>query len=298
MTVGRRASAADLAAVLVSYGNAPALRQTLESVVRCEVGEVVVWDNTEEDVDRELVRSVARSHATVYGGQENVGFGRGNNAAVRHVSKPYVLMVNPDCRVNPNALVSMLDLLSTAPHVGAVAPRMLYPDGRTGTAGGNRPSLVKEVAAMTDLEDRLPKRVRQVAMRMAEYLIFRRSDGSLVASRESGEPIDVDWASGFCLLMRTDDFRSVGGFRDEFFLYFEDVDLCDRIRARGQRVVVDRRVAVEHTESATTGPNKRAFYWAGLATYWSLRGKTLHAWIARRLSAWFRRGATATKGVS
>jgi N-acetylglucosaminyl-diphospho-decaprenol L-rhamnosyltransferase len=56
-------------------------------------------------------------------------------------------------------------------------------------------------------------------------------------SVEKKEAIDVDWMVGACLLMRTDLYRKLGGFDERFFLFFEDIDLCRRVKEVGKRVV-------------------------------------------------------------
>jgi len=78
---------------------------------------------------------------------------------------------------------------------------------------------------------------------------------NLLTGPEVTEPLDVDWLSGACMAIRREVFDQLAGFDEQFFMYWEDADLCKRAREAGWRVVYDPRVSVRHLGSRSS--NKR-----------------------------------------
>ncbi len=279
---------ADVSAVVVAYGAVALLRRTVDSLRASGVGEIIVWDNSPDEIDRQAVAALADDLVQVLSSGENLGFGRANNAAALRATGRFLLLVNPDCEVTAEC-VGRMRHVAHAPDVGVVAPRMVYPNGVVGFAGGPAPSMTKELLAATRLDDLLPSSARRRLIGLFERLTGRAERGLLVSTAEGGL-VDLDWVSGFCMLLRAEVFADVGGFDPDFFMYFEDVDLCDRLRTRGLRVVLARDAQALHHQSATTGGRKSALYWDGLVTYWRARGSSVRyrvalaaRWIVRRL---------------
>ena len=273
-----RAGAEDVTAVIVSFNNAELTKQCVEALSAAHVPRAIIWDNSTIKAESYALRALMDSGSVeVLSDGANHGFGAGNNRAVAEVESEYVLLVNPDCLVNPDTVGVLRDVLADAPDIGIVAPRMMYPDGTYGYAGGPRPSMLKELAAATRIDERLPPRVRRTAVRVFERVTGQRG---LIASVSGGAEVDLDWVSAFCVLLPTAVYRSVAGFDERFFLYFEDVDLCERIRAAGYRVVLARQASALHYESTSTSTAKSEQYWRGLTTYFIIRGARFQASLA------------------
>lgn len=160
---------------------------------------------------------------------DNIGYGRGNNAGFRHATGEFVLIVNPDNTLPPQALEQMLAAFGSQGDAGIVGPGLVYSDGSFRPSARPFPSIL----------DLFRKRLFGKAWQ-AKY------DAEMSARRTGVHP--VDWLVGACLLMRSDFYASLGGFDDRFFLFFEDIDLCRRTWAAGKKVlyapdirVLDRR---------------------------------------------------------
>jgi len=273
---------ADVAAVIVAFNDAALVRSGAAAAVASGVNRVLVWDNSTDPTVREQIRGLANDRILVLSLGANVGFGSANNRAMELVDEPLVLLVNPDCSITSDALETLIATIDSAPRIAITAPRMMYPSGEPGFAGGGRPSLLKELISTTRVDDVIPRRLRIGLLRVAGRLARLLGRGpSLASSLEAGGPLDMHWVSGFCILARTDVLRRVGGFDDRIFLYFEDVELCERVREAGYRVVLTRSTSVTHIESTSTASaGKSRHYWEGLSTYFDIRGSGTKARVS------------------
>src|SRR5262245_53454372 len=133
-------AAAECAAVIVNYNAGPELREALQSIAEEMAGrswEAVVVDNASTDGSSGIVAEFAPC-ARVMRNAVNVGFGRGVNQGVAATTAPLVLIMNPDCRLEPGAVVAMRRELDARPQCAIVGPRVLDPDGsEQGSARGD-----------------------------------------------------------------------------------------------------------------------------------------------------------------
>jgi GT2 family glycosyltransferase len=191
--------------------------------------EVVVVDNASSDGSAAAIRErfpAARVEALA----ENVGFARASNVGWRRAEGRYVLFLNSDAEVRPLALESMVALLGAHSDVGIVGPRTRNTDGTLQVSCG---------LPLTPIgEWRQGRLVHGV----------RRRDPAALAALEArcAREHDAAWVSGSCLLVRRETLERLGGFDERFFLYEEDVDLCERARQAGLRVVHTPAAEVVH----------------------------------------------------
>jgi GT2 family glycosyltransferase len=202
--------------IVVTYNSADTVTTTLDAARRShESGllECVVVDNASRDGTAELVR---RSHPWVHliESPENLGFGRACNLGFEAVETPYVLFLNPDAWIEPDALETLLEFLEANPNAGLVAPASRNPEGRRQRYG----------------ELPTPWRIVKAA---APGRWLRPRSHQMVWGRP---PERVEWICGAVMLVRSEVFRQLGGFDPRFFLYFEDTDLLRRMRDRGFEV--------------------------------------------------------------
>src|SRR5947207_11789567 len=120
-----------VSALIVSYNVKPLLLKCLEAFyAHADVPvEAVVVDNASTDGSPAAVASEF-PQATVLAQQRNLGFGRANNVGLERCQGRFVLLLNPDVTVNPQAIGRMADFLITRPDAAVVGPRLLFPDGR------------------------------------------------------------------------------------------------------------------------------------------------------------------------
>jgi GT2 family glycosyltransferase len=212
--------------VIITYGTGPIVVDAIESIVATTTGmpiEVIVVDNPHpRAVDRSFAElALSTRGVRVLRAGSNLGFGGGCNAGVALAGAPYVALVNPDVTLPPGWIEPLLKVLETDATATIVAPVLLDADGFVQECG-------QELYA--DGTTR-PRRQRPT----------------------EATPFEVEHASAACWLMRTDDFRRLGGFDEAFHpAYFEDVDLILRARSDGGRCLVHPGVAVTHTSGQGT----------------------------------------------
>ncbi len=254
---------AELSVILVNYNDRPHLGACLESVRTAAAGlaaEAILVDNRSEDGSLEYVRE-SFPWVRLIVNAENAGFARANNAGIRASSGRFLLFLNTDTVVPPDAFGGLLAGLKRRPEAGALGPALVRADS------GFQVSFGKDVGFFAEL--------RQKLILNPYYRI---------ALRRSREARSVGWLSGACLLARRDAVEAAGLFDENFFIYFEDIDLCRRIRDLGLELVYDPTVKVVHFGGASTAPRRlksRLHYRESQLYYYEKHGTGLSVFLLR-----------------
>jgi GT2 family glycosyltransferase len=209
----------DLSILIVTYNSENAILDCLESVQQhCSplTTEVLVFDNASTDSTVARVRQKL-SQTTVHQGRANLGFSQGNNFLLSKAKGEYVMILNPDAVLLAGAAEKLVDFLKENPKAGAVGPRLVFPDFSYQISCSAYPSLKNEF--VTKLYHRaLDRNFGPVR----SYL-----------EKKYGSRVQVPWVGGACLVCSTEKLLKIGGFDSNFFLYFEDIDLCKRLARQG-----------------------------------------------------------------
>ncbi|KZX20174.1 glycosyltransferase family 2 protein [Rathayibacter tanaceti] len=220
--------------VIVTYNSVGVIRSCLDALDgRDESIEIVVVDNLSRDETVAVLRAEYPA-VQVVENTENAGFSRAVNLGAAHASGRHLLLLNPDAQISAAVVASLASLLDADPTIGAVSP-LLENEGEDVVivAAGHAPTIPRMLLHQTGLS-RLGRR-------------FAAFEGHyLFAADLHGEPRDVDWVSGGCLMVPLALWRRIGGLTDRWFMYAEDVEICLRLRAEGLRVVLDPRLHALH----------------------------------------------------
>jgi len=217
-----------VAAVLVNYNAGPLLRDALQSIADELSGhewEAVVVDNASTDASDAAVLSFA-PRVRLVRNERNVGFARGVNQAIAQTTAPLVLIMNPDCRLVAGAFATLKIGLERRELCAIVGPRILDPDGSVQGSARGDPDMLTGLFGRTTL-------IRRV---LPGLPISRRNVASEYIVRDGKQHVIVDWLSGACMLARREALLAVHGFDERYFLYWEDADLCRRLRSAGYHV--------------------------------------------------------------
>jgi GT2 family glycosyltransferase len=210
-----------VAVLIVNYNTGAVLERCLRTL-QPGLGlglEVVVVDNASGDASVDMVRRDFAA-VSVVEAEANIGFGNGMNLAASHTQRDYLLILNPDCFIEPDSIARMAASLDGNPELGFVGPRIDLESGRPDHAClRNDPDPVGALLYFS----RLPRLLRRPSLN--RYSLAH-------ADYDAEQELQAGTAA--CLMIRGADFRAVGGFDEAFFMYGEDLDLCRRLRAAGQ----------------------------------------------------------------
>lgn len=218
-------SGVEVSAIIVDYNAGPDLRDALQSLadeLRDIRWDVVVVDNASSDDSAAVVSEFPA--ARLIHNDRNVGFARGVNQGISATSAPLVLIMNPDCRLMPGAFAALRYELEGHPDCAIAGPRILDPDGALQGSARGDPDMLTGLFGRTALLRRA----------MPGLAVSRRN--VVIEHAEHEDSLVVDWVSGACMLARRDALNQVHKFDERYFLYWEDADLCRRLRRCGYQV--------------------------------------------------------------
>ena len=163
------------------------------------------------------------------------GFGANHNAAFRLCQSPYFCVLNPDINIAEDPFPGLIRELRI-PRSGLAAPRIVNPDGETEDSARGFPTI--------------PSLIRK-ALSLAPKLDYEITTA----------PLSPDWVAGMFMLLRSETFAEVGGFDERYFLYYEDVDLCRRLRRHGYDVRLAPSVVAVHDARRESRRSLRHLRW-------------------------------------
>lgn len=216
--------------------------------------DIVVVDNASTDGSAEMVAQ-AFPGVRLLRSPENLGFAGGNNLALRQAAADLLLLLNPDTIVPPGAIDRLVGRLLADPGAAAAGPRLVDGNGDPELSFGRLPTPFTE--ARRKLLSRLYARRLKPAAALVRWM--------------TGAERRVGWVSGACLLVRRGAAEAVGFLDERYRLYWEDVDFCAALRARGWTILFTPSAEITHLRgrSAASAPAQagRAYRDAHLAFY-------------------------------
>lgn len=215
--------------VIIPHFNAPEhLRLAIESV-RATVDvqpDIIITDNSTDDSARRSAREIASSHSATWLGMDgNVGFAAACNAGAAAATSELLLFFNQDAQLSDRALLLLLEHIAASRNCGAVAPAIVTPQGKIWFNGGQ--------------------------YRERSGRVFLRDFGKPYSG---GDPTSSLFLSGCAFLTWRGLFEELSGFDERFFLYYEDVELSERIRQEGWTLNVVPEAVVVHDRGQIGDP--------------------------------------------
>lgn len=209
------------------------LKKFLPSVIEYSKNDSEIWvaDNCSTDGSVELLREQFKDVKLIQN-ESNGGFATGYNVALRQIEAEYYILLNSDIEVTENWINPIINLMESDNTIGACQPKI-----RSYSQKGK----FEYAGASGGFIDKLG------------YPFCR---GRLFMSLETDEgqyddPMEVFWATGACMFIRSDVFHEHGGFDDDFFAHMEEIDLCWRMKSSGYKVMVCPSSMVYHVGGGT-----------------------------------------------
>ncbi|MBL8299564.1 MAG: glycosyltransferase family 2 protein [Rhodanobacteraceae bacterium] len=230
--------------IIVAADSGPGLVEAVRTVLASEAPvEVLISDNASSDGSVAAVAAAFGDDARVrivYNGK-NLGFGAGVNRAAGLARGDYLLVLNPDCLLQPDTLPRLQAQAATIPGLGVIGVRIQHPDGSDELASIRRdPTLCRSVASLSGLARLADRWPRLQGVDLALDLQARGAD----------QPAEV--ISGALMYLPRAAFDAVSGFDEGYFLHCEDLDLCRRLRDSGYAVHYAGSIAVIHGKGGSS----------------------------------------------
>ncbi len=230
-------------------------RQSMEGIA----GEIIVVDNDSRDGSFEAISAHVAdqgwdqdNRVRVVQSGYNGGFGAGNNVGIRTglsdgTQPDYIYILNSDAFPAPDAIHLLMGHLEATPEAGFVGSYIHGEDGDPHLTSFRFPSIASEFESGINFG-----------------LVTRLFKNRIVPIPIPTETRPVDWLAGASLMMRQSVLDEIGLFDEQFFLYFEETDLCRRAALAGYRTDYLRPSEVMHIGSVSTGMKS----WSRVPTYW------------------------------
>lgn len=220
----------NLSIIIVNYKNKDKIKNCLKSIATSDLNgltyEIIVIDNASGDdladlktqiIDFKLIQSTV-----------NLGMGGGNNLGIKEARGEFVVILNPDTILKPSAIKILYNYIKNNPEVYIVGPKLLNPDLTLQYSCSHFPGFWTPVLRRTFLGRLFPKYL--------DWFLMKNSSHDIIQ--------EVDWLMGSCLIIRKEGFL---GFDDKnFFMYFEDVDICRRAKEAEKKVIYNPEAEVIH----------------------------------------------------
>jgi len=224
---------------------------------------LIVVDNGSTDFSLDALQSKAddepadekssRPPLTIDRAGRNTGFAAGINRAAGHASREFLLILNPDCLIEPAALARLVDELDRHPEAALVSGKVLGTDGR---------------------EQRGSRRRLPTPSRIVNEMLPLGGEGlDTTDTPAPGEAVAVEAVSGACMLIRRDAFVELGGMDEGYPLHFEDLDLFARLAERGRTLRWVPEVELVHAGGRSSGTRPVAVLWAKHRGLWRYLGR-------------------------
>ena len=256
----------DLSVIIVNWNTRDLLLKCLESLYSTLQGlahEVIVVDNDSSDGSVQAVGE-RFPQVTVLANKRNIGFAGANNLAFRRARGRYLLILNSDVEVTPEAVPGTVRFLDSHPKAAAAGIQLFFPDGRKQNSFDSFPTIATEILNKSLLRKLFP---RALPSKNQEYT----------------SPLPVDLVIGAFLMVRREVVEEVGDLDERFFLFMEEADWCLRMRRAGWEIyyLPDYRAIHHH------GASKRKLESASWIEYYRStylyfrkhRGLLAYAWL-------------------
>lgn len=223
--------------------------------------EVHVWDNRSTDGSGARAAELLGPNAITFS-DENIGFGPAMNRLAQSCAAPYLLLLNPDCRMTAEAATACLQRLQSDASIGAVSPNIK--NGSTDVLSGGRLLTISNGIKYALFVSRL------LGSR------FSSANGVFAHSPAGADEISLDWLGGTALFLRRQVFEAVGGFNERWFMYGEDVELGMKISDLGYRQIMLTGETVEHRGGGSFSKHQgiRTEWIGGIIDVYRLRARS------------------------
>lgn len=246
----------DVSVILVSYNTLDLTRNCLKSLYEKTNGvnfEIFVVDNNSKDGSPEMVEREFPDVKLIRN-SENKGFGAANNIAIKNSNAKYVFCLNTDTLLTGNSIKQFFDYMEQNPDVGAAGGQLTDVDGNFVSSVGIFAGTKRLLFSLFGLRYIFPR--------------YYKKKFALVKAVNYEKITEVDSISGANLFLRKNLIDKIGAFDEQFFMYFEETDLCYRIHKAGYKVMFLPESKIIHLEGKSFSPLKMRYHRSSMLRYY------------------------------
>ena len=226
----------EVAVVILNWNGKPLLKQFLPSVVKYSKNATIyVIDNASTDGSRQWIQKHHPS-VNIITNTQNKGFSGGYNEGLKNIQASYYLLLNSDVLVGQNWIAPLLETLKSNDQIAVVQPKI---------KSYRKPTHFEYAGAAGGFLDAF-------GYPYCRGRLFQTIEKDLGQYEYTDQ---LHWASGACLLIRSDVFHNLGGFDEDYFAYQEEIDFCWRLRRRGLKIAYNPQSEVYHLGGGTMNNN-------------------------------------------
>lgn len=226
----------DVTIVIVNYHSSLLIADCIKSIEKFSKGfsyEIIVVDNNSES-DLSEILNKNKERCTIVNLPQNVGFGRANNAGFKEARGRYLLCLNPDTLLLNNAIGILVKFMDSHPEAAACGANLFNSDMQpTLSFRRTLPGFGWELNELLNIKPE------------------KKKYGSNRIFNNTGQPLEVGYITGADLMLRREVIEMLGGFDPRFFLYYEETDLCARIRKAGGKIFSVPEAKIQHLEGGS-----------------------------------------------
>jgi GT2 family glycosyltransferase len=261
----------DLSIVIVNWKVKDLLEKCIQSIFEQTKDisfEVFVVDNNSGDGSVEMVREKF-PQVDLTASQENLGFAKGNNPAIKKAHGRYILLLNPDTEILDNALEKMVKFMDSNSGCGIAGCKLLNPDLSLQPSVRTFPTLTSQVFILLKIHHLFPH-----SKAMYKYL---------VQNFDYEKTQEVDQVMGAFMMIRREVINKIGMLDEKFWIWFEEVDFCKRAKEAGFKILYTPEAKIIHhfgqSFKQAMGVKKQKDFNRSLSCYFKKHG-TKGEWVA------------------
>lgn len=230
-----------LSIIIINYNLAKEIEDCLNSILLVLDSlkdfryEIIIVDNNSPDKKLpETQNKFTRDNINFFYLDSNVGFGKGCNYGFTKASGDYICFLNPDTIINENIFLPIMEIFKNDKSIGIVGPKQQTRSPFFDFSAGFYPNLLFEFFNLFG-----------VGVFFEGFIVF------LLTKLKKDKVLEVDWILGASIFIRAELFEAINGFDKDYFMFYEEVDLCKRVSSKGYKIIYSPYYSIYHIGSVS-----------------------------------------------